>query len=1024
MNFIRKLANFGADALWRILTVIAVFLLILSVAGSAVMSEWSGYINKTLGIQDTIIVETGDGEQDPTHFKSEFESYTDVMENARAVAKQAQAEGTVLMKNDKGALPLAKGANVTFFSYSSIDVALGGTGSGGVTAPEERKFDLPRACEEGGKLNYNPEMYAFYQAKFDEGYRVTPESSNPWTGELVPATMTRKEGSTFMVPEVPADMFTADVKDSYADYSDAAIFVLTRIGGEGADLITSSASEDADKYLALTDEERSVLEEMKNGPFAKRIVLVNTFNTPELGWLDEYDIDACLYIGGPGEVGLDAVTDILVGNTNPSGKLADTYAYDSFSSPAMANFGDFTYANADAVNNATSRKYLMYNEGIYVGYRYYETRYEDAVLGRGNAASAAGAWASAGDWNYAEEVQFPFGFGLSYANFTQTLEGVDVDWAAKTATVTVNVTNTFGMAGKDVVEVYAQAPYTAGGVEKSAVQLCGFAKTGVLAEGQSEKVTVVVDLADIASYDYEEYKTYIMDEGDYYFAIGNGAHEALNNILAAKGYTVADGMTAAGDADKAAKATKAEFDAEEYSLAVTNKKVTNQFEETDLNYYLGGTADEVVYLSRSDWSGTWPQTMANFTATADMLSDMNALYDGVNTGAANKPAAYEKGSSDISGIAVSDVTLETPGQYTVAMMIGQSYDDPAWEALLSQLSIDDLARFTKQGREAIPSVGLNASTAVDGPAAWTKSHYKVKYDDYSAEAEVTDEVMVAYPTETVFAGTWNVELLYEIGVSFGEEGLWGGGVGWYGPAANTHRTPYAGRNFEYYSEDGFIAGKLGEAEVHGAMSKGTIPYFKHFFLNDQETNRIGVCTFSNEQAIREIYLRAFEYAFETTGEDDPACAGVMGGFNRLGVTWTGHHTKLWKEVMEGEWGFTGNVTTDFGQNPTGLMEPQLAYEAGTNMFCTSGNTFYTLVVEQAKTDAKLLENMRESAHRILYNFANSAAMNGLTSTTKIVPIMTWYEVTLLTMTIVSAVVVAGAGIMTIVHAFGKKKEDN
>lgn len=212
--------------------------------------------------------------------------------------------------------------------------------------------------------------------------------------------------------------------------------------------------------------------------------------------------------------------------------------------------------------------------------------------------------------------------------------------------------------------------------------------------------------------------------------------------------------------------------------------------------------------------------------------------------------------------------------------------------------------------------------------------------------------------------------------------------------------------------------------MHGAMSKGTIPYFKHFFLNDQETNRIGVCTFSNEQAIREIYLRAFEYAFETTGEDDPACAGVMGGFNRLGVTWTGHHSKLWKEVMEGEWGFTGNVTTDFGQNPTGLMEPQLAYEAGTNMFCTSGNTFYTLVVEQAKTDAKLLENMRESAHRILYNFANSAAMNGLTSTTKIVPIMTWYEVTLLTMTIVSAVVVAGAGIMTIVHAFGKKKEDN
>ena len=357
------------------------------------------------------------------------------------------------------------------------------------------------------------------------------------------------------------------------------------------------------------------------------------------------------------------------------------------------------------------------------------------------------------------------------------------------------------------------------------------------------------------------------------------------------------------------------------------------------------------------------------------------------------------------------------------MMIGQAYDDAAWEALLSQLSIDDLAKFTKQGREAIPSVGLNATTAVDGPAAWTKSHYKEDYDDFSADAAYTDEVMVSYPTETVLAGTWNVELLYEIGVSFGEEGLWGGGVGWYGPGANIHRTPYAGRNFEYYSEDGFLSGKLAEQEVHGAMSKGVIPYFKHFFLNDQETNRIGVCTFSNEQAIREIYLRAFQYALETTGEDDPASSGVMGAFNRLGVTWTGHYSKLWNELMEGEWGFTGNVTTDFGQNPTGLMEPQLAYEAGTNMFCTSGNTFYDLVVVQAETDAKLLENMRESAHRILYNFANSAAMNGLTSTTRVVPIMTWYEIALLTMTIASAVVLVAAGAMTLVHTFAKKEEN-
>lgn len=333
-----------------------------------------------------------------------------------------------------------------------------------------------------------------------------------------------------------------------------------------------------------------------------------------------------------------------------------------------------------------------------------------------------------------------------------------------------------------------------------------------------------------------------------------------------------------------------------------------------------------------------------------------------------------------------------------------------------------MVEFTKQGRPQIASVNQPETTAVDGPAAWTKSTYVQKYDDYDGEKEKTNESMVLYPTETIVASTWDTELTHKLGLSFGEEGLWGGGVGWYGPGANIHRTPFSGRNFEYFSEDGFISGKLSEAETKGAMKKGVIPYLKHFFLNDQETNRIGVCTFSNEQALREIYLRGFQYAFETTGKDDKACTGVMGAFNRLGVTWTGHDSNLWKEVMEGEWGFTGNVTTDFGQKPQSLMEPQLALEAGTTMFCTSGSNMSAIILEKAPNDLKLLENLREATHRNLYNFANSAAMNGLTSTARVVKVMTWYEAALISLISVSSVL--GAVSIGLVFYTTFKKEEN
>lgn len=982
-----KMSKVGRPGLWRSLIAVSGVVLTLSIGGSVVTNEWSGYINKYLGISGTKIVDESDGNEDPIHFKSDFNDYKSVMNSARTLAKKVQAEGTVLMTNKNNALPFAKNSKVTFFGYNTVDMALGGTGSGGVSPSAGRKIDLVKACE--NKIDMNKTIYDFYQQKYDD--KVGFVETTGWGGTTLNFRTVNK------VNEISAHDFTQEVKNSFDSCNDVAIFVMTRIGGEGSDLNVSNS------YLTLSDEEKSVLQAIKDGNFKKRIVLVNTFNTPELGWLDDYNIDACLYIGGPGEVGMDAVTDILTGDINPSGHLADTYAYSVMSAPSMQNFGNFVYANADSITNKDSQKYLMYNEGIYVGYRYYETRYEDSVLNQGNATASVGVFnSSANTWNYAQEVQFPFGYGLSYSTFTQKLNSVNVDWANKKATVKVTVNNTSSnYAGKDVVEVYAQAPMTDNGIEKSAIQLCGFAKTNEIQPGKSQEVTIEIDLRDIASYDYQNYKTYIKDEGDYYFAIGNDAHDALNNILALKGKDLSDGMTSVGDAGNAVKANKASFDKDEYRLSKTNASITNQFETADINYYTKGTSDEVKYLSRKDWNGTWPKNMTGFSATQKMIEDAASYYS-EKTDGTTSPSAYQKGDSDTSSI-----TYGAEKKYNLAMMIGVDYDDPAWDELLNQLTLDDYYNSTKQGREAIESVGLSATTAVDGPSAWTKSKYITDYkNQYKADkVETTDELMVSYPTETVIAGTWNVPLTYELGKSFGEEGLWGGGVGWYGPAANIHRTPFGGRNFEYFSEDGFISGKLAESEVQGAMSKGTIPYLKHFFGNDQETNRIGVCTFMNEQSIREIYLRSFQYAFETTGENDKSCSGVMGAFNRLGMVWTGHHQGLWKEVMEKEWGFKGNVTTDFGQKQGSLMEPQLAYEAGTTMFCTSGAGFanYLKGIDITK-DYKIMSNMREAIHRNLYNFANSAAMNGMTSSSKVVPVRVWYQNALLGLEIGSGII--------------------
>ncbi len=469
--------------------------------------------------------------------------------------------------------------------------------------------DLISANE--GKLDANMTAYNFYKSKLDSDFMASKGKLTRKTGGGFGAGA---KPATASLPEVPASDFSSEMTQSFNTHSDAAIFVYTRNASEGSDLVLVDETVKNGSYLALSDEERSVLEVMKNGPFKKRIVMVNASNVPELGWLDEYNIDACIYTNGVGGYGFDSVIDIMVGDITPSGKTNDTFAYNSYSAPSMENMGQFRYTNENEIGTDFAKNYIAYEEGIYVGYRYYETSYEDSVYNRGNAKSTAGVKTGNSSWEYSKEVQFPFGYGISYTTFTQTLDGVTVDEGDKSATVTVTVKNTGAYDGKEVVEVYAQAPYTAGGVEKSAVQLVGFAKTDELKAGTgSQTLTIDVDLRDLASYDRKEYKTYIMDKGDYYFAIGSDAHDALNNILAAKGKKTSDGMDKDGDANKAHKWTKRNFDKDEYSLSITNKAITNRFDSADLNYYM---PDTYSYLSRNDWQGTYPKALSGLTATS------------------------------------------------------------------------------------------------------------------------------------------------------------------------------------------------------------------------------------------------------------------------------------------------------------------------------------------------------------------------------------------------------------------------
>lgn len=958
------MGNLFQKKVWRILSAVCACLLAIVLGFLPWATAYRSLVCSAIGGTTSKVVEAETGEeQDTEYFKDNGMSLDDWIEKEAELTREVQASGSVLLKND-GILPLQKGAKVSAFGYGTVKTVSTGLVRFGTPG---QYIDFKTGMEEDGKLQLNPSLYEFYSDN---------ASADPAFNTL---------------NEIDVGLMTDAARADYDEYADAAIVVLSRAGGEAGDLAAGDFT-GGTKYLALQESEKKMLEEV-TAHFDDVIVLINSSYAMELGWLEEYDIDACLMIGAIGYRGFNAVSDILTGVTNPSGRLADTWAADSFSAPAMQNFGDYTFANAEAINeqigtgnNAT--KYVVETEGIYVGYKYYETRYEDAVLGQGNASSEAGTFASASSWDYDEEVCFPFGYGLSYTQFTQELEGVRE--TEDTFEVTVKVTNSGGVPGRSVVQVYAQTPYTdfdkENGIEVASVELVGFDKTEELAANASEEVVISVDKEDLTHYDSFVNKTFIMEAGDYYLAVGDNAHDAVNNILAAKGKEVG------GDAEQVYSYTLAQTDTQTYAVTDGNVMITNQFDDVDLNYYIDGA---VTYLSRSDWNATWPEEMNDLSANAAMIEALDAEGN------------YEAGSADMSEYVIGADT-----DYTVAMMIGAGFDDPHWNDIINQMSIEDLVNLcARSGLNMIESISYPATFMKDGSHRVTDRSYVERPGTYA-------HIM---PSVVIMAQSFDRELLYQIGLAFGEDNIRTATVGHYAPGVNIHRTPYSGRNFEYYSEDAFLSGEMSVPAIQGMQEKGAITFLKHFLGNEQETNRNGVSTFMSQQAMREVYLEAFK-----AGITEGKTKGIMGGFNRIGCTWTGAHYGLMTEVLRGEFEWTGIADTDavFGYSP--YMGFKCGLMAGTTMWATSGTGVYDAVIEDVLQDAQLVGKLREASHYLLYNVVNSLAFNGISQDSRVVPVTPYWEVILYVIIGVLSVVTVGSAAMVVVGTVqgGKKKEVN
>ena len=961
--------------------------IVLSV-GSVIAKQYEPQLNLVLNATNQkVIPEPGA----KIYFWTEYQNEADLVKHEKELCEQIEGEGAALLYNKDETLPLKKTSKFSCFSHSSVDLLYGGTGSGQVSSQDA--VSLKAALEDPdcfGEKSVNQELWTCY-VKGQKYKRVNAKTTGGSQDE-------------YRLNEMPYSVISNAAKEAFKDYGDVALVVLARSGGEGADLPSSNANlteylKDGD-YLRLCKEEEDLFENIKSlkeaGTFKKIVVLLNSSNALQIDFVDKYNVDAVLWIGDVGMTGINAVADILCGNIVPSGRIVDTFLKDNHSAPAMVNFGAYNYtnqadykcdtaqSNIDKGITKCNQNYVVYQEGIYVGYRYYETRYEDYVLNKGNP----------GDFKYNDLVAYPFGYGLSYTTFDYS--NFKVEEKSDHFEVEVTVKNNGNVDAKHTVQIYAQSPYTQydidNGVEKPAVVICGFDKQAIKAN-QSTTYRINVDKKDLISYDPNNAKTYIFEDGEYYFTAGKDAHDAVNNILEAKkneGQSVdVDKMTSRGNASLVSKWNNNSFDNSTYSKSrVTGKTITNLFDNADLNKYEGTSTQKITYLTRNNWTGTFP------SATVSLAINEAMWADGLTHEASGREAIVNKMIQEYYPDVTSLPTMEAKNGLSVIDLIDADISDEKWDKLVEQCSYKEMINLISNGfhqTQPVESINLPGTLDENGPQGFTKGL-------------IGGSSAMCYTSEDVMAATYNLDLLNDMGKCIGEDFFHATNndantfyTGIYGPGANIHRTPYSGRNFEYYSEDGFVAGKMAASEVKGIQSKGVYVFTKHFALNDQEEGRYGISTWSNEQAIREIYLKGFEGSI-VEGEG----LGVMSSFNRLGVVWSGAHHGLMTGILRDEWGMKGAAITDCSVSAT-YMHNAMGVLAGQDLWDGNGTTLLT----PYSSNPAVVRACQQATKHIAYSIAHSRAMNIGNATIKIVE--PWYMVV-----IYVAIGVCGAGTL----AFG------
>lgn len=828
---------------------------------------------------------------------TEDEEVEEAAEASADITEEIESEGIILLRNEDDVLPLEDVTYINVFGVGANDFAYGGTGSG--SGDSEDVITFYQGLEDAGFV-VNPDLVEFYETSADEREDLG----------LV--------GTDFGIYELGMEEYSDELLASAEAYSDTAIIVISRLGGEGSDLPMDMEGYDGGEagksYLELNSDELELVEYVTS-TYENVIVILNACNAMELGWLEDYDVDAALWVGFTGSTGCEAIGEVLNGTVNPSGRTTDTFAYALESAPSYYSFGDYTYTNAtytneslfggtgDASTGENYYSYVDYIEGIYVGYRYYETAAADGFI------------------DYDETVQYAFGYGLSYTTFEQEIIGFTDD--GTTITLDIQVTNTGDVAGKEVVQVYYTAPYYEGGIEKSEVVLIGFDKTSELDPGESETVTISFDYEDMASYDYLGIKAeggaYVLEAGEYVISVRENSHDVIESVT-----VTVDEDIIYNDENDGARSTD-------------EVAATNQFDDVSFT-------EDITYLSRADWEGTFPTERAADSREAS--DEVLALLEGEE---------LDDGSD------LEDITTGANNGLTIYDMVGVDYDDELWDDFLDQLTIDDMLLLTGNGgwmTIELDSIDLPYLVNSDGPAGVNNIMSNM----------LSGTTGNQFTAQAVLAYTWNTELAYEMGEAFGAEIVAIGYTGIYAPGCNIHRSPFGGRNFEYSSEDGYLTGMMVAAEVQGIQSNGVYCFTKHFALNDQETNRDegGLVTWANEQAIREIYLKAFEIAVKDGGTQ-----AIMTSFNRIGATPTAESYELLTTILRDEWGFEGMVITDC------VMACQTQ---DYNRALRAGNDLQLSFLSQFLADEDTTDTvaghiaLRQASKNILYTIANSNAL--------------------------------------------------